>query len=65
MKTMQPQNVLNLVWQLAMTVKRKRKYFSYSAIAFYMTRENLAILAQQRKGSKGISHQNESQSLGN
>ena len=62
---MQPQEILNLVWQLAMTVKKQKKYFHHSAIASYMTRENLAILAQQRKGSKGISHQNESQSLGN
>ena len=52
MNTMQPQEILNLVWQLAMTVKRKRKYFSYSAIASYMTRENLAILAQHRMSSK-------------
>ena len=49
---MQPQEILNLVWQLAMTVKRKRKYFSYSAIASFLTRENLAILAQHRMSKK-------------
>ena len=52
MNTTKPQNPLNLVWQLAMMVKRKRKYFSYSAIVSYMTRENLAILAQHRMSSK-------------
>ena len=52
MNTTKPHNPLNLIWQLAMTVKRKRKYFSYSTIASYMTRENLAILAQHRMSSK-------------
>ena len=35
-----------------MMVKRKRKYFHYSAIASYMTHENLAILAQHRMSRK-------------
>ncbi len=52
MSTTKPQNILQFVWQLAMMVKRKRKYFPYSAIASYMTRENLAILAQHRMSSK-------------
>ena len=52
MNTMQPQNVLNLVWQLAMTVKKQKKYFHHSAIASFLTRENLAILAQHRMSRK-------------
>ena len=52
MNTMQPQNVLNLVWQLAMTVKKQKKYFHHSAIASFLTRENLAILAQHRMSKK-------------
>jgi hypothetical protein len=49
---MQPQNVLNLVWQLAMTVKKQKKYFHHSDIASFLTRENLAILAQHRMSKK-------------
>ena len=49
---MQTHSVLNLVWQLAMTVKKQKKYFHHSAIASYMTRENLAILAQHRMSKK-------------
>ena len=49
---MQPHSVLNLVWQLAMTVKKQKKYFHHSAIASFLTRENLAILAQHRMSKK-------------
>ena len=52
MNTMQPQEILNLVWQLAMTVKKQKKYFHHSAIASFLTRENLAILAQHRMSKK-------------
>ncbi|MBP5674473.1 MAG: hypothetical protein J6X49_18970 [Victivallales bacterium] len=52
MNTKQPQKILNLVWQLAMTVKKQKKYFHHSAIASFLTRENLAILAQHRMSSK-------------
>lgn len=38
----------NLAWQLAMTVKKQKKYFAYSAIAPFMTKDNLAILVHHK-----------------
>ena len=47
---MQHDSTINIAWQLAMAMKKKRKYLPFSCISSFMTKENLVLLSQHNMG---------------